>query len=636
VTLLSSLFLLIFAITVGTSPLLEASTTIADRKVRPLEYLSPILLSVANTVHCQQRSCNHDNCLRALLRVGDADVGIFCNPSQIGPIPAAESDFIAKCGGSQNRMSSACACVAQGDTTSTVAPTGLSANRTISTNPTGSSTSTMISTVQTGSSASATVSTPPFAFQTGLYAPPPACPNPSPAVGEILLQFPASSSSPYNFSLSDFNTTDQNFSFSLVGDPTFNTLPELVTTLDDADETVVFNFSVQGDVYGMTATVANGSSFTIYSDGYFEFFPADCTAGWFDSIDLGDLPTNISRRENLGLQLSTAVKRASSPFNVELVVVDNCGNPINNLSPHLSCQVELTASLSVQTFFSTLQADFTPNGVGSYSGTCNTVDAANTQLLCKLGFTALCQIPSVSKYFPGICLTIGARIGQTIGAVVGFGFGFLPTLLGVFLGGRAGTWLCQAALARLSNVCTAYALVESNVCSAIANAESVAVQAVGLPGSITVAFPAVTSSTSGVTMTQTIGTVGAACSTPPPVPSSCTAVPAEYNVVNQYCKNLCERVCAVTVCPSSEAFLQQSLVGACYDNCACMTQGISLDGVCVPGPPEPGPVFCYTDPGCPPSSGQYYSQADITAYSQIFGVPPGTCPLGQTTLITGN
>lgn len=506
-------------------------------------------------------------------------------------------------------MSSACACVTHGSTTAA---------------PIGSSTTT----------------TSPFAFQTGLFAPPPTCPDPSPAVADILLQFPPSPSAPYNISLSAFDTTDPNLSFSLVGDPTFNTLPQVVTTLDDAYEKVVFNFSTRGDVYGMTATVANGSSFTIYSNGDFEFYPANCTAGWFDSIDLGDLSTNISSRENLA-----SVKRDVTPFNVELVVKDTCGNPINNLSPHLSCQVEITAGLSVKTFFSTVQAEFTPNGAGSYSGTCNTVDTENTKLLCELGITSLCQLVQISRFFPGLCAAIGIRIGQTLGGVAGIAIGeFLgpgvvySTLIGVFLGGRAGAWLCQAAMARLSTICVGLNAFRSNLCTQIANAENVAVQAVGLPGGTTVIFPSVGSATPGVTVTQLVGTAGAACPTPTPpsLPSSCTAVPAEYTVVNQYCKTLCARVCAVTVCPSSEAFLQQSLVGACYDNCACMTQGLSLDGVCVPGPPQPGPVFCYTDPGCPPSSGQYYSQGDITAYSKIFGVPPGTCPLGQTTLLTGN
>jgi hypothetical protein len=65
-------------------------------------------------------------------------------------------------------------------------------------------------------------------------------------------------------------------------------------------------------------------SFTIYSDGYFEFYPADCTAGWFDAIDLGDLSTNISRRENL-IQSTATVKRDATPFNVELIVKDYCG-----------------------------------------------------------------------------------------------------------------------------------------------------------------------------------------------------------------------------------------------------------------------------------------------------------------------
>jgi hypothetical protein len=234
---------------------------------------------------------------------------------------------------------------------------------------------------------------------------------------------------------------------------------------------------------------------------------------------------------------------------------DTCGNPINSLSPHLSCQVEMTAGLSVQTFFSTRKTDFTPNGAGSYSGTCNTVDVDNTEHLCELGFNAICQLVDVAKVFPGLCPLIGATIGRTLGGGEGFVIGFLflgpgvvySTLIGIFLGGSAATWLCQAVIAELSTICFGLTVgsIGSNLCTEIANAENVAVQAVSLPGGTTVTFPAVGSSTPGVTVTQIVDTAGAACPTPPSLPPSgsgdcggldfsncvlCDIVPICYNV----------------------------------------------------------------------------------------------------------
>jgi hypothetical protein len=121
-----------------------------------------------------------------------------------------------------------------------------------------------------------------------------------------------------------------------------------------------------------------------------------------------------------------------------------------------------------------------------------------------------------------------------------------------------------------------------------------------------------------------------------PAPAECSSDPPQYASVSDYCKTLCRRVCAVTVC--STTFEQQDFVDACYDDCACQTEGLSFDGICVSGvgTPEPGLVFCYDAPGCPPTNGQYFSQADLTSYSQIFNVPFGTCPLGQANLIDGN
>ena len=66
------------------------------------------------------------------------------------------------------------------------------------------------------------------------------------------------------------------------------------------------------------------------------------------------------------------------------------------------------------------------------------------------------------------------------------------------------------------------------------------------------------------------------------------------------------------------------------------TQGLSLGSTfCTPGTLQPGVVFCYTEPGCPPSDGQYFTQADIMSYDEIFNTPPNTCPNGATTLISG-
>jgi hypothetical protein len=120
---------------------------------------------------------------------------------------------------------------------------------------------------------------------------------------------------------------------------------------------------------------------------------------------------------------------------------------------------------------------------------------------------------------------------------------------------------------------------------------------------------------------------------PPPALAQCPGDPPQYASASEYCKTLCRRVCAVTAC--SVPSLQQSLVDSCYENCACQTQGLSFNGICVGSSREPGLVFCYDTPGCPPSNGHYFTQGDLTSYSQIFGVPMNTCPLGQKNLING-
>src|SRR5271154_4588623 len=89
----------------------------------------------------------------------------------------------------------------------------------------------------------------------------------------------------------------------------------------------------------------------------------------------------------------------------------------------------------------------------------------------------------------------------------------------------------------------------------------------------------------------------------------CAGVPAAYNESSQYCQSLCIEVCQVTLCTDTD--LQQSLVDSCYEECACETQGLSLGSTfCTGGIPAPGLVFCYTEPGCPPSDGAYFSQGD--------------------------
>ena len=105
----SSLLLLSLAITIDTNPLPETSTTAADRQVGPLKYSTSRLLGLANTIQVPKALMQPRQLPQGNLRADDAQVGIFCNSSQTGPIPAAESDFIAKCDGPQSRMSSACA-----------------------------------------------------------------------------------------------------------------------------------------------------------------------------------------------------------------------------------------------------------------------------------------------------------------------------------------------------------------------------------------------------------------------------------------------------------------------------------------------------------------------------------------------
>jgi hypothetical protein len=141
--------------------------------------------------------------------------------------------------------------------------------------------------------------------------------------------------------------------------------------------------------------------------------------------------------------------------------------------------------------------------------------------------------------------------------------------------------------------------------------------------------------TAGSCATTTIPSTCSSTTSPPAAPAQCTSDPPQYVSVSNYCKTLCRRVCAVTEC--STPFEQQDFVDACYDDCACQTEGLSFNGICVSGvgTPQPGLVFCYDTPGCPPNDGQYFTQGDITAYSQTFGVPMGTCPLGQANLIDG-
>jgi hypothetical protein len=124
-------------------------------------------------------------------------------------------------------------------------------------------------------------------------------------------------------------------------------------------------------------------------------------------------------------------------------------------------------------------------------------------------------------------------------------------------------------------------------------------------------------------------TTSSTISSQPALPE-CTSDPAEYASVSDYCKTLCRRVCAVVEC--STTFLDEDFVSACYDGCACETEGLSFDGICVSGvgTPRPGLVYCYDTPGCPPNDGHYYGQGDLA------GLAPGACPLGEANMITGN
>ena len=107
----------------------------------------------------------------------------------------------------------------------------------------------------------------------------------------------------------------------------------------------------------------------------------------------------------------------------------------------------------------------------------------------------------------------------------------------------------------------------------------------------------------------------------------CSTVPSAYTQASQYCRNLCVQVCEITLCTNNA--LQQSFVDSCYENCACETQGLSLGSThCSGGAAEPGLVFCYTAVGCPPSDGQYFTQADLNSGSNV-------CPNGATTMLTG-
>jgi len=78
--------------------------------------------------------------------------------------------------------------------------------------------------------------------------------------------------------LEALNVTNETLHFSVYGDLAFTISPQKTGFLDDVNETVVYNFTSIVDpasnstLSEVTATVANGSSLTLYDNGNFEVF----------------------------------------------------------------------------------------------------------------------------------------------------------------------------------------------------------------------------------------------------------------------------------------------------------------------------------------------------------------------------
>jgi hypothetical protein len=388
--------------------------------------------------------------------------------------------------------------------------------------------------------------TAPGTFATGLYAPPLSCPQSQGAPYNQIYKWPIGASSAFNKTLSPFNATDPAVNFTLVGDPTFKLPPQINTTLDDANETVVFNFSsyeqdAATGVFGITATVANGSSFTLYSNGYFRFYPANCNSSLGYHIDLtkftdGNFKNTTTalaaRGELTNLQSRADKVDTSAPFSVQFHANDACGKPVTGLTPKLECQVQITSGFPIQPlgipFSNTATADFFDHGDGFYSGTCRTPDTTPMKDLCIKGIDKACSWAAGFSHKAAcdeVGVQIGAAIGGDIAAIIGIELGPLDILVyveGAYLGGKAAQWLCDKAFGKLEDKICADVLNKplEPFCQDLTKAEVVGVRAAGLPNGKIEVMPSVSAVQPGKTVQAS---VVATRTVNVPAGASCTA-----------------------------------------------------------------------------------------------------------------
>lgn len=112
-------------------------------------------------------ACNHDNCLRALVRAGNVPITAFCSHAQSELVSMRDPDVAAKCNESQSQMSSAWVCLITLVQTASSARKSSSTVSSTSSMAATSSTTPSITTTLTVTSSNPTLFAP---FQTGFYA----------------------------------------------------------------------------------------------------------------------------------------------------------------------------------------------------------------------------------------------------------------------------------------------------------------------------------------------------------------------------------------------------------------------------------------------------------------------------------
>jgi hypothetical protein len=107
------------------------------------------------------------------------------------------------------------------------------------------------------------------------------------------------------------------------------------------------------------------------ANGFFQFYPAECQSEWLDTINISSVQTSMKREIEPAFQILPGRRQSSGPisFNVELVVLDQCGHPVPNLQPELKYQEEVSEGINIDVpFSSTVQTPFRDDG-GTYLGT---------------------------------------------------------------------------------------------------------------------------------------------------------------------------------------------------------------------------------------------------------------------------